>query len=662
MLALATTSARAQDLLDLDKPETPDVGERAAPLVLAETLEAQAALLDGSADASAAARGGLRRLAAALLREGHAAGDAGAVRLLAGRTLVNNLDELDEIAGGAWPDDVERLLVLGDLSRVIGRLPADDDGLDRALRDALWRLGERAPTPPTGLGWAEPAITSADDADAGAEAARAAAERVRTLGVDAETMAGVDRLLDLADEAASRRAFGASAARVRALLVGAVSALDDPPRWISEDRPAAGARDIALAAGAVLDPRRRDEGRDRLARYAALGDLIVRADMLDRGNDVRAFRERLSGFVGDLPPAPTLEALSRAMDVLDAIASGERDEKTLVRRLRPAWRWSRRSGVLAARALTERLASIADTPEPLTDPGVLSDLAAARAPLELGLALIGLSDRLDQDPSGPADRPETGGDSERIAARVLRASADLDDAESGGAARALIQRIADDLARADARASGGEPRLARAAKDARETVYAAWGADDKNDAGDPDAARASVERIERVERWLHDAEAVRRVGEGGSLAQAWAGFELAPEAADALRGGVDEHPPRLLAWMETADYDRVDDLLDRMDKGHAPVALVGAIERRLRAMSGFDGADASWSVLAQVGAGPPDASGAWLVEQRARLAGLCARAEELAAASIRDDRPAANDLRDALNTTAESLLRAVEGR
>ncbi len=656
---MLATQATAQDLLDLDTPEAPEVGEKAAALLLAETLEAQAdGLIAGGAPASAEIRAEVRRLAADLLRTGQAAGDDGASRLLAGRTIAGALQEFDAAAGGEWADEVARTLALGDLRRARTRLASPDADPDRTLRDALWRLAERADDAPKGVGWAERhTVTSI-----GAEEARDAAALLRDLGAGGEWMDGVDRLLDLADEAAERRAFEASAARVRGLLVGAARALEDPPRWVSQEQQRAGAMRVAQAAAAMLDAPRRAEGRDRLARYAALAPLIRRADAMERTNDVRALRERLAAALADPPEPTTLDALTQAMDLLDAVEVGERDEKTLARRLRPAWRWCRRSGVLAARSLTERLPSIADTPSPLTDPGVLSDLAAAREPLDVGRALIDLSDRLDQDPDGPADKPETSGVGERIATRVLRVARDLDDSESGPAARAMILRLADDLRRADALERIEVPRLRSMVEATRAAVYEAWGADEDDDGPDPDEARAGMTRLERVSAWLDAADAMRRVGEGGSLAQAWAAFELSPAAASALQDGLGDDVKRLLSAAELADLDRVDAMLGELDRRHAGPALVGAIERGLRERVGGDSPERAGGALAQLAYGPPDERDAWLVDQRARLAVFCARAEELAAASIRDDRPAVTDLRDALRTSAEALLRAIERR
>ncbi|MEZ6243909.1 MAG: hypothetical protein R3B57_12805 [Phycisphaerales bacterium] len=653
-VALLATTAPAQDLLDLDKPETPDVGEKAAAVTLAETLEAQADLFDLKAEEAAAIRGDVRRLAAALLRSGQEAGDKGASRLLAGRTLVNHLKELDALGAGAWSDDLERLLVLGDLERVRGQIPADDEGLDRALREALWRLGERAENPPDGIGWVEDGGTHTVSADAGQQAAA----RLRELGLDDEAMAGVDRLLSLADDAETRRSFASAAWRVRTLLSGAVGALNDPPRWIEDEQIAAGARDIAQAATSMLDPKARDDAHDRLRRYAALATLIRRADTLDRTNDAKALRSRLAAWLGEGPPASTLDALTQALDLLDAIEGESRDEKSLIRQLRPAWRWCKRSSVLSGRTLTGRLVAIADTPDPLTNPGVLSDLAAARAPLELGDALFKLSDRLDQDPAGPADRPEVAGGLEEVAARVLRASAALDDTEQGARAREMILRISDDFLRADALASVAEPRLATIAADVRAQMIAAWSEED----GDPDEVRPMLTRVENAARWVENAALAKEVEGDGSLVQAWAAFELSPEAAKALRGDADRLVNRVVASLEKGDIKAADTMLGRLDKEHAATALVGALERALRARTGLDKGDPSWSVIAEMGEGPPDASRAWLIDQRGRLAQFCAQAEELAAATIRDDRPAAGDLRAALNTTAAALLRAVEGR
>lgn len=650
--ALATRPATAQNLLDLDKPAPAEVGEKAAAVTLAETLEAQADVFDVRPEESSAIRGDLRRLAAALLRAGQDAGDRGGPRLVAARTIVNHLDELDALAAGAWEDGVGRLLVLGDLRRARERIPPDDEGLDRLLRDALWRLAERAEPAPTALGWV------GTPAGAGAPEARAARDLLRTLGASAESLDGVDRLLALADEAATRRAFAPAAARVRSLLDGACEPLRDPPRWVGTEQLAAGAQGVALGGAALLDPQGRTDARDRLARYAALGAIIRRADALDRGNDAKALRERLGASLADPPSASTLDALTRALDLLDAIDAETRDERSLVRQLRPAWRWSERAGVLAGRTLAARLAPIADTPDPLTNPGVLSDLAAARAPLELLDALVALSDRLDQDPDGPADRPEVAPEFEALAGRLLKAAADLDDPQDGAGAREMIVRIASDLARAEAIVSVEDARLAPVAAGVRAQVIDAWTSED----GDPEAARAALGRAEDVARWIEDAALVEQVAGGGSLVQSWAAFELSPEAARVLRGDVDTWVERVLANLAKGDIGVAEGMLGRLDREHAGTAAVGALERRLRALTGLERADASWSVVAEIGFGPPDVGGAWLIDQRGRVATLCAQAEELAAATIRDDRPAAGDLRAALNATAEALVRAVEGR
>ncbi|MFI4897418.1 MAG: hypothetical protein ACIARR_06300, partial [Phycisphaerales bacterium JB059] len=135
----------------------------------------------------------------------------------------------------------------------------------------------------------------------------------------------------------------------------------------------------------------------------------------------------------------------------------------------------------------------------------------------------------------------------------------------------------------------------------------------------------------------------------------WAGVELSPGSVRVLGDDL----ARLAGHASThlSDARRLDRALETLDERFAPMRVLALLNDQLVERFGAEGES---SVLAQVALGPPP-SDAWMVGQRETLARFCVLSEELASAMIREDTPAASEIREALHATAERLLRALEG-
>ena len=648
--ALSATAANAQ-LLDLDSPETNAVEHSRAGEALARLLLERAELIDSREPDSPRAE--LRRLAAALL------GARRPIPVLIGRTMAGRLDELDRLATAPALDDVDRVLLVGALRRARSDIPVSTEQLDRSIRLALTRLGEGV-SPPPAPGWAVlpgPDMTNAPSLERSVELL---AGWLRDAGAN-EPCA---RLASIVRTAAGRPLYAHAGERLGARLRLACALLDDPPPWVGEHEQRDAAAGIARACARLLDPATRHVGGDMLDRYAGLDRLIRACARLEASNDARALREALIARLDDPPTLDAIEAMSRGLEVALGDAVFDRDESTLVRQLRPAWRWVSRRATLESRAIVPRLASLLEVDSPLTDPATLALLSTAQTPTATAHMLVALSDLLDDDPQGPSARPRAFGERGQIAEHVLGLAKSLDDPAGEASARAQLELLLDDLRRAEALCLENPEgsALASASARARDGVLIAWA----DEGGDADAARAAVRRLERLSALRRAVRLAETLRSGEARAQRWAWVEISPGGVEISPGGVEACWEGLGREVEKAtalalrgEDARLERALATLESRYGVVRALLAIEERLTAMGACSGE--TWSVLSEIALGPPD-DDAWLIDQRERLATLCLLIEELAAARIRDDRPAARDLREALNATGERLLRAIEGR
>ncbi len=647
-LGMPTPTLQAQ-LLDLDPPAAEVLGEQTGAMALRDLLLAQSERLEARDDAGAPVRAELRRLSAALLESSRA------VPVLLGRTMAARLPELDALASDPRLDAVDRSLVLADLRRARSQIPVSTDQLDRAMRSALARLahvsGRTSGRTPSGPGW----VLNVRADVSGAPTLERAIELLVSLSDDDEYRLACERLASVAGAAQGRPAYAPAGDRLAQRVRLASVLIDSPPGWVSQEQRQQGGAGIARACALVMDPATRRVGADLLDRYAGLARLLALGDALDTTNDTRALLAKLAASIEGPPGLDTTEAMSRGLRLAIGDPALDRDESDLLRQLRPAWRTARREAKLQARAIVPRLAPMLDVDAPLTDPATLATLASASAPTALARTLLSLSDLLDDDESGASARPKAHGDRAKVADRVLALTSNMDD--SAERARRTLELMNEDLRRASAlvRAHTDADPLAKISARVYDNTLSAWA----DEGADLIEARAALGRAERLAQWL-DAEAlVAPLSAGDALVQRWAGIELSRGAVEIISAGLAEKVSVAVRLADEGDAARIDRALARLDERYLAIRLLAQLDGRLHELWSGDAKDAS--VLSELALGPPP-EGAWLLDQRTALATLCMQGEELASATIRDDRPVASDLRKALNATAQRLMRAIEGR
>ncbi len=620
-------------------------GSTPAAQALAELLLAQADLRDRPELVGGSPTAELRRMVGALLRTGRP------VPILLGRTMAGGLSELDALAMSENLDDVDRLLLVGDLRRAHDDIPVSTDNLDRSLRDAMARLAEGFDGAAPAQGW-----LSDSRADAGpSPSLERSLELVTTLAEDAGVRLACDRLASMVQQAGERPLYAPAGDRLSARFRRACAVLDDPPAWVSPGARVAGATGIARACERMLDPPTRRVGADLLDRYAGLGRLIELCDQLETTNDVRALRERLAQRLERPPALDAIEAASRGLSLAIGDAALQRDESELLRQLRPMWRSCVRGATLEARGIVPRLAPMLDVDSPLTDPATLAVLASGAAPTELARDLLTLSALLDDGPAGSGAPPKAHGDRAAIAGRVLAMAPGTQGASAQDAA--TIAAMTQDLARAAALTSAhpeGDPLGAACAR-VYVSVLSAWADED----ADPGKPRAGVERLERLATWQRAAALLDPLESGAARVQRWPAVQLSPATVRRLGDGLGQRVIAALRLGQQGDSTRLDRALNTLDERYRVLRLLERLDTRLRTRWPDDAEKTS--VLSEVALGPPP-EGAWLVDQRETLAIMCSLAEELTSASIRDDRPAERELRQALNASADRLWRVTESR
>lgn len=693
--ALLASAAHAQ-LLNLDAPAGAPQGVGPAAAALAGELQARITADQAAAESDPRARAltALRALARALILRGEDLGEPGAPHTLAGRTLAARLPALEALLAALPPDDPAVHLLAADAERAARSIPADVAAMDRLLRDTFATLLQRLDPPAAPVAWV-PAPDAPEPVDPDAFDAALRAWPTRP-GVTPEAAAALTEIAESLRAADSWHAYRPSAQRLRRLLRDAARTFDpDAPAAAITDDPVRTqfAMTFSAAVERLRDADTQRDALDALERLAGAHDALELLATLERRPDRARRQAAVTGAVVQAlaaPPTNRVEAerrLAAVLRTLRMIHAAERpaDDARLVRQLRPAHRALATSARRSAGPLFDALPRFAQDPDALTDPGILSALAAHSATLD-DLALVErLSALLAAAPLDAASGPAVPRDMDRVADRLLALGQQLHRPEARDAALAELRAFgraflrlhqlpgepslaraaepgaasANDVARWRDLTGSMHPQLAAAIRDERTRWLDAWAAADTPRAG------GHAARLDSLHTLMGLLDAARLFGGSSAAAapappriNAWPGWELSPEALSAL---VDDLRPSLpdaaavaLANDAAAATRRIADLAE----AHPTLLLLAALERSALAR-GVAPPDPASAGLWELAAGSPPGRHAWLAPRRAELAALARAAEEWAAASRLSDRATAERWAEHLRAASAELLRSL---
>ncbi|MCA9274185.1 MAG: hypothetical protein KDA31_14200 [Phycisphaerales bacterium] len=417
--------ARAQ-ILNLDGPAAPAPGTSVLAAELIERFTRSADRLDPDAwqndpdrRALESAKRELRLAGATLAERGNGAGTDGSHLVLAAMTIDRRLEEIDELLTGS--NDRALLLALAhDLEEL--RLNWSRGGeitpaqLDRDLRYAFAQLALLGDRPrPDSAGWILPeSLETPSDLDA-------ILARLGEAGVDGETLALLEDDLDRLELMREWPGFVREAQVRSRLIAEAADVLSHIPVWMSE-----GARNRLVQdfAGAVRseNPEARDAA---LELIAAQGRVIALLTEMGEGRQGDRLRSRFTAAIADRSTSDTDSLMAtqlavRTLDVSESLSNLQRDD-AMLRQLRPTWR--RLVPLVRDAMVNARDAAINLIVDPagVTNPGVLSAIAAQQRLREDFAVIERFSVRFAPGDS-PMDKANTA-----IADRLLAIGQDMND-------------------------------------------------------------------------------------------------------------------------------------------------------------------------------------------------------------------------------------------
>lgn len=679
----ALTSPASAQLLKLtgDVPP-PAAGTGADTLGMADALDRSIPeLLARGKGPGFDAAAGLRRLARDLARAGEKGGASGSYRIIAARTIANNLPPLDDLLTRPGVDLAILEMAAASLSEESGlsarATAANPAELDRLLRDALAPLLDATGLPTAPYGWITDPPTTLDPSAAAPLAPQIDAW-ARIPGITPEAIAALQALDRALAEADRWAAYRRSAGTIRAEVRAAAAALPAPTAvpWLSPEARARLAVDFSEGAVSLSTGPSMEVGRAEMRRLGALREAITGVDRLPNDPAGKKLRTALNDFVRNR--TADREAERRSLESFDRLlghllSRGDYGEaRSLIRHLRPAWRALDKDCQTAEKALIEVLPKVIQFGDAMTDPGLLTAIAAHHRALEdlaslyrtSALLLIprataaspGLTpvDPKQPDPASPAplgrDREPAAG-WKPIADRLLKISQDLNKPDSHDAAleqfRAFssrLTRFADLPGEAEFRSSSGGsysppgwgavtggraaelPSAIAAARDAWLQNFAKSGSA---------ADSARLELLEDLMRQLSAAAAVQALiqgvppapGRGRGVMEAWPGWELSSRAQTALiapaRDALIKATEQALTGADVPAAEGLAAIL----KASPALFLAGNLERKAVGL-GLSAAPGPRDALAELACGAPLATDAWLLSQREELAHICRYLEE----------------------------------
>lgn len=649
-------------------PSAPPPGSGAATRAMAEDLVRQAAATNSAGDAAASARAAARVLAARLISTGEAMGQTGSARIVLGRTLARGMEDLDRAIGSITGPTAEADLSLlaRDFAAAAAALAPPEADACRITRDALagvlGRGGEAA-------GWIdEPALAAPMVAPLGPElAAWSAAPGVAPEAIEA--LRGLDAVFEAAE---TWGAYRPAAARLRAAVRAAAAAPLGTQQWV----PAATRERL----GADFSAAARELASDNiagapaaLARLGRLARLISRVDELDDSAPGRRVRAAVADAAAGLGGGG-LDAMERTLDLA---LFKPADDRSLVRHVRPAWRIIAPTLRQTEQKLLGAMPEILARPEAMTDPAVLSAIAAHRRVVQDLQMLAGLSATLGERGIDLAVKPGEQGPQPRwvrISDRVLRLGQDMAKPEGRDEALASLRELAGQLERFlelpgeaslrrggpawEVLAGGKQSALLSEISDRRGGWLDGW--DRQGYAG----AAGDIQRLDSLRaimETMHDLVPVveatdARAATGGSAYTAllaWPGWELSPESLGELCRGMSDRTAEAVALITSGDAAKAQETVAQVRRDFAVAILAGRLARELEGR----GQSPERTALSEAAAGGPAPGQSWMAERAAALADICRYGEEAAAAwKAKESQDRAESLTRFVNRLAAEIL------
>jgi hypothetical protein len=661
-----------RQLLDLSAaPSAPAPGAGAGALALAESLAADAANIDKSLGPATGIRAEVRRLARDLIASGERAGQPGSGRIVLGRTLVTALPDLDRLIA-ASADDPILIAAAGDIAAARKTLEGGQADPDIAVRDALAVLSKLAGHPPGTGGWIE------DRSGAPAEPLAPKLQAWLALpGMSPEAIEALRRVDEVAESAASWPAYQAAAIRTRAMALDAAASFDGAPAWLPDDARRILCEQFAAAISGLGDPGQRGNALDDLARLTAIADLIRKTDALEDNPAGKRIRAGVAQAVAIPPAQADARAMASFTQIVAMIASRASwpDEKSLIRQIRPAYRFFAAAARQSEQQIMTALPDVLRKPEAMTDPGTLASLSAHRQAVAdvQGLLAVNAAFSVAGEGEPIADKPW-----QAAANRVLKLSQELSRADQKEQALASLRSLfamvstswrlpGEDALREAVKAEAGKPANERDSPWARlsggrEAALvseitdrrAGWLFDwEKAIAGGSDVMRLAA--IAALLELMQDAAPVVDVGEAYATLQAWPGWELSAGALNTIAAGLADQAAEATRLLLAGDTAKAVETIGAARKDFAAALVAGrlALEAQRR---GISAERSSAALLRELTAGGPIKARSWMGRHTEILDDVCRYAEEISALRKLGARDKADAVQKFANSRAAELL------
>ncbi|KAA0217295.1 MAG: hypothetical protein DYG94_01325 [Leptolyngbya sp. PLA3] len=651
VLMLAGAPAAGQ-LLDLGGNPAPVIDTSTAASELASFLEAQsteiALYAQGQPPLTCAAS--LRSLAAALLRDGQQRGEEGAGRLLAARTLVRLLPDLDAaLTEGHVPTPMARLAA-EDLSQLASSLPGAQATLDRALRDAL-----------------APLTNSLVPAHSPPPLASLAAAAQNFSGVDPAPFARLDELVAAG---LAWPSHAPSAARTHDAVARAMRVLA-APGWLPAQTRQSLAASLTRAVTDLADRQTADVALLQIDHIALLADLIAQVDALHDGVLRRATTARVATLAHTLETDPGGAARSARALLVVFSAPGPEVMERMDPWMPTAVRVALGNELKAVEEARQRLLSVGlelqDRSDPMVEPALLSALRGHRQARQSVLDLFAIGAMLTGekpiDGQSPRSRPRVLREFRRLSTPLLEAGRDLTDPAKANQARAFIASLAG-IART-LEPFPGEPGLRDAGNPGSgmsDSARALWNALTGDRAGD---LLAQIDQArQQVRTALGEENPVERAADAVvELERLHALLRSLDAAHDVLSGGLEAaNTSACLELSEHAWNAGFGETTQRAADATASVlqhnAFAEADFRLLRLVALIPTSKTAAQFDALLHLGSIDES-TWPGRQRAALAAICRNLEELASARLRGETERATRLEDDTRSRATHVLETI---